>query len=673
MTAETQNTSAYVREIDGLRAMAVLSVMLFHLDKNLLPGGFVGVDVFFVISGYVVSRALAARQPRSFGIYLGEFFSRRFVRILPALVVCLTLVSLITVLFIPSSWLSSTTEKTGLWAFFGASNFALTIFHDAYFSPQVDYNPFTHTWSLAVEEQFYLILPLVLLVWIKWRTNVGWKLLLAQFLLPALAVGSLYIAYVMGIRRPDWAYYMLPARFWELAAGVMLFQLQSRGGLKVGTSPMGATLTLALGTVVMFLGFWFADSEHFPYPWALLPVAGTLLILASLSPATTNTSVFHRFYGHGLCVYVGKISYSLYLWHWPVYALFRWTLGLEGIVTMAPAVVITFALAMMSYHFVELPVRNSLWISRKPTAQRLLGGIAMVFAFFMASALIFWQREHISLSVTADTQNWYPEDYPVADAADSPKPFVGRTIFAVGDSHASAYTTMLSESHQRLGPDFRIIGIGACNIGNLRAPMPGDEVCPKKPEELLALLKQEAKPGDIVFFSSLRSYRLVDQWVIFGYESALAKSLGPKVDQTRLQALKETSDLIRSLREMDLNVLIDAPKPVLQAPAFRCSDWFNRHNPICRLGDKTDRAFLLKMREPVMLSLAELQTRFDNVTVWDPFPILCPGDVCSAYDTDGLPVFFDGDHLSAHGNRMLYPEFEKILRQIWDTGNDIPR
>jgi len=365
MTVETRIASAYIREIDGLRAFAVLSVILFHLDEQLLPGGFSGVDVFFVISGYVVSRALASRKPSSLGNYLSHFFARRFVRILPALLVCLTITSLATALFIPDSWLSSTIEKTGLWAFFGASNFALTIFQDDYFSPRVEYNPFTHTWSLAVEEQFYLILPLVLLVWLKWHTKNGWKLLPAIFLLPALAAGSLYIAYNMGIQRPDWAYYMLPSRFWELAAGVMLFQLQSLGCLTVRTTPTVPRLAIAIGTVFMFLGFWFCDGKKFPYPWALLPVGGTLLILSSLSDPTKNTSVVHRIYGHWLSVYIGKISYSLYLWHWPVFALFRWTLGLEGAITMLPAVFVTFALSMMSYHFVELPVRNSQWIVRR--------------------------------------------------------------------------------------------------------------------------------------------------------------------------------------------------------------------------------------------------------------------------------------------------------------------
>ena len=335
---------------------------------------------------------------------------------------------------------------------------------------------------------------------------------------------------------------------------------------------------------------------------------------------------------------------------------------------MLPAVVITFALAMMSYHFVELPVRRNRWITSQPAGCRLLAGIAIVLALYTVSTQAFLERERISLSVTADTQTWYPYDYPAADVPEGPKPYAGKTIFVIGNSHATAYTTMLAESRERLGAGIRIFETGACNMGNVRVPIGRDQACWQKSEELLALIRREAKPGDIVFFASLRSLRLINQWDIVGYDSVLAQSLSASVDQARLQALEEISDAIRRLREMDVNVLIDAPKPVFQAPPFRCSDWFNLHNPICRLGDKTDRAFLLRMRGPVMQSLAELQSRFDNVTIWDPFPVLCPGKVCSAYDTDGRPMFFDGDHLSAHGNRILYPEFKKMLQQIWGTG-----
>lgn len=148
----------YIPAIDGIRAIAVLAVMVYHLNASWLPGGFAGVDVFFVISGYVVARSLAGRTNEPFGRFLLGFYSRRIRRIVPALLVCLLATTMLTILFIPESWLSSTTSQVGLYAFFGLSNFALVWFQDDYFSPRAEFNPFVHTWSLGVEEQFYSLL-----------------------------------------------------------------------------------------------------------------------------------------------------------------------------------------------------------------------------------------------------------------------------------------------------------------------------------------------------------------------------------------------------------------------------------------------------------------------------------------------------------------------------------
>src|SRR5690554_3169726 len=175
----------YVPAIDGLRAIAVLAVMVYHLNTSWLPGGFAGVDVFFVISGYVVSRSLVGRTGESFGQFLAGFYSRRIRRIIPALIVCLLVTSLFTVLFIPESWLSSTIRQVGLYAFFGLSNLALVWYQDDYFSPRAEFNPFVHTWSLGVEEQFYFIFPVLMFFWFRYCGQPGSSLaLLGRLLFP---------------------------------------------------------------------------------------------------------------------------------------------------------------------------------------------------------------------------------------------------------------------------------------------------------------------------------------------------------------------------------------------------------------------------------------------------------------------------------------------------------
>lgn len=178
----------YVAGIDGLRAIAVLAVIVFHVDfLRFLPGGFTGVDMFFVISGYVISRSLAQTSGLPLRTFLLEFYQRRLLRILPALLLVLTASVLMSALIIPPVWLSSQNEDTGLAAFVGLSNLVLAWQTDTYFSPKAEFNPYLHTWSLGVEEQFYLLLPTVILLWLRYRENS----VIARCLLPALTLASL--------------------------------------------------------------------------------------------------------------------------------------------------------------------------------------------------------------------------------------------------------------------------------------------------------------------------------------------------------------------------------------------------------------------------------------------------------------------------------------------------
>src|SRR5688572_19755919 len=195
----------YFPHIDGLRALAVLAVIAYHLDARLLPGGFTGVDVFFVISGFVVSASMAHFAGPKPLEYLGYFYARRIRRIAPALVVCLMVTGLASALFIPQAWLSDTSNAVGRWAFVGLSNFVLLRTDGDYFSPKVEFNPYTHTWSLGVEEQFYVLFPLLFFAWAFGRR--GRLLSMALFATGLLAS----FAYVAAVSKdqPALAFYML--------------------------------------------------------------------------------------------------------------------------------------------------------------------------------------------------------------------------------------------------------------------------------------------------------------------------------------------------------------------------------------------------------------------------------------------------------------------------------
>ncbi|HBZ93769.1 MAG TPA: acyltransferase, partial [Pseudomonas sp.] len=210
----TGSPARYYPYIDGLRALAVLSVLVYHLHGPWLPGGFVGVDVFFVISGFVVSASIASFKGQGLWQFLAYFYARRIRRIFPALIACLLITSLASALFIPSIWLSEVNQRTGIYAFFGLSNFILAQTGRDYFAPTTEFNPYTHTWSLAVEEQFYLVFPFLFLAWLSGPR--GRKL--SVLLFAATAAASVVLAGWQSQANPTQAYFLTPARFWELAA-----------------------------------------------------------------------------------------------------------------------------------------------------------------------------------------------------------------------------------------------------------------------------------------------------------------------------------------------------------------------------------------------------------------------------------------------------------------------
>lgn len=654
----------HIDEIDGLRAVAVISVILFHLKASLLPGGFSGVDVFFVISGYVVCGSLAKQNFSDFWKFILDFYARRILRIYPALVTCLVVTTILQVLFVPQSWLSQASVKTGLFAFLGLSNFALIWFNDGYFSPRVEFNAFTHTWSLAVEEQFYLLFPILFYVWIKgFKSNTFIGGVYKNLILILLLASSL-IAIFQTSSDPDKAYYLLPSRFWELAAGALLYILHFQKKLVSSTKSVNE-ITIALGLILIMLGFIYASPNKFPFPWALMPVLGTLLTINGVVSTSDNKPFLNSLLNNKWIVYIGKLSFSLYLWHWPIIVIFRWTVGIDKPETMFAVIVFTVVLSIFSFHFVEQRFRKTTFITSKTNQYIFSRGITTIFLLSILTAGIFKAQPFLSLSVTSDQYNWYANAHDQTPISNHYKsvgsPFQNHTLYVLGDSHAGAYSTMLNMLEQELGVNVKIYSKGGCPVANLLSTSPD---CSKDIQENISKIKREAIQGDIVFLASLRMNRLADQWTTFD-DSVVQEAQSSQASLIkRNDALQQAKSIIEDFQSVGLTVLIDAPKPIFKSPPFRCSDWFNSKNPICNAGTEIRREFLLNHREPAMLSLSALKKQNAKLVVWDPFPILCPTETCSAFDNN-IPIFFDADHLSGHGNRILYPSFNALIKSVW--------
>lgn len=345
------NTFGYVKGIDGMRAIAVLAVILFHLNSNFLPVGFVGVDIFFVISGFVISQSLYSNDCSTLKQYILLFYKRRILRIFPVLLFCILVTSFFSIFFIPQGfWLSDSNLLTALSAIFGVSNIYLVKFADGYFSSRIPFNPFVHTWSLAVEEQFYFIFPILFFFWKKNQQGYGYYFKnIPKYSLFLLVGISLVLSAYETESSPDRAYYLLISRFWELGLGGLTFQILNNH--KSLNKTIG-DLALFFGFILVIVGSLFADKIRFPYPWAMAPAFGSSLMISGLIFGSTNNLLQIILKSHILS-FIGKISYSLYLWHWPVVVLFNWTVGLEDIRYVLMAICITFSFSFFSYFILK--------------------------------------------------------------------------------------------------------------------------------------------------------------------------------------------------------------------------------------------------------------------------------------------------------------------------------
>ncbi len=354
----------YRADLDGLRAVAVVPVILFHLGFPYTPGGYIGVDVFFVLSGYLITRQIALELDQGRFSLLG-FYDRRIRRLFPALFAMLFVSTIIALFVLLPRDLDGFGESL-VAAVLSISNFYFWSERD-YFSPAAETMPLLHTWSLAVEEQFYILFPaLLLLAWPFGRTHVRHGLIALAALSFAASIWTTRAA-------PDAAFYLLPTRAWELLIGSLL-------ALSPVATPIPARLrTLATSIGLAGIGaavFTYHAGTRFPGFAAALPAVGCALIIwagqapltSSANPPAPSRPLVIRLLAWRPLVFVGLISYSLYLWHWPLIVFARHWLPEPLTPTQAALVALaTFCIACVSWKFIEQPLRRggSLWTTPK--------------------------------------------------------------------------------------------------------------------------------------------------------------------------------------------------------------------------------------------------------------------------------------------------------------------
>ncbi|MEB3199281.1 MAG: acyltransferase family protein [Synechococcaceae cyanobacterium] len=533
----------YRADVDGLRAVAVLAVIANHFSDRALANGFLGVDIFFVISGFVITGSFAHHRARGPLDFLLGFYSRRIQRLLPALLVYLAITA--PLLCLVSSQPGASLE-VGLWALPGLANIALRNASSNYFASATQLNPFTHTWSLGVEEQFYLLFPL--LAWfsgfVPGRRQGRRIMAAALLLLGAASLLSFVQRYPSDLAS---AYYLMPSRFWELAAGALL-------ALLLAWRPaLLQRLPAALPGLLLLLVLAWPGLPGLTATLAAVPLSA--LLIGSLHPGDPVHALLCR----PRLVGLGLLSYSLYLWHWGVLSLSRWTLGIHPW-TVPFQLLAMLLLAWLSYRFVETPLRRRPWSPRRSRIVALgLGAAAAVAALLTALRQEPLQRRLFSGQGAPPAAAALPPAAPgcnvshqgPAAAGYGPAcgfPPRGRrpTLYLAGDSHIDQFRPALAALARSGGLGFRAVVGDGCMLPGTVTILPGSPCLPLQRLSQQMLLRS-VQPGDRVFLGSAVYSYFSGEMYPAGRATLLSSDRGQPIRVDRAGGLY--ADQLRQLAE----------------------------------------------------------------------------------------------------------------------------
>lgn len=667
----------FIGGIGGLRALAVLSVVLFHVDPHWLPGGFVGVDVFFVISGFVVAHSVWDLRVASFRDYFCWFYRRRFLRILPAIYLYVPVVVALGILVLPTSDVTRYVEMTGVASLFGASNVVLLWKAGSYFATSSEYNTFTHTWSLAVEEQYYVLFP-VFSYWLIVKRPANprlWKRFFAAAVV--LCLLSLACAWYFTHRWPAFAFYMLPTRLWELGIG---FLLRYQGWRLVrGAAVSGRSIIVAACSVpvlgALLASFIVTSADAFPWPGALVPCFATAALIAIVWLAPGGW--LDRLLRLPVLRFFGDLSYSLYLWHWGVVVLMRWTIGIDTLPLQLFAIALMLVLALMSYHLVERPLRHDhrLLALDPPKFFALYAAVGVAIAVVCLGLL--HEKPRLGLAASNRAEIWDPSHVPGKEPAGT-CPIARRSvdfgtgwkityhpacasvaprrIFVIGDSHAGAYQLMLNHVAARRATAITLYWTGGCRVIDINAA-PLFAGCAAFRDAALAEVRAAARPGDVLFLPGLYTPLYRNIW---DEHVPADKGLGKTELPLDPAKIAQSQAVLGGFLKQGVAIIMEAPKPGMPTALFRCADWFNRNNDYCRPGWSVPRAEIEQRRSRPLAALVAIQRGLPAIRLWDPLPSLCDADFCNGYK-NGKPLYYDTHHLTAFGDELLLPDFLATL------------
>ena len=621
-------------------------MIVFHAGLP-LPGGFTGVDVFFVISGFVIS-GLILRHQSGGGFRYATFYAKRAQRLLPALFLMIIVVFIASLLFQSPFGAQETTAATGIGAALISANVVITRELGGYFSTEAAANPLLHTWSLSVEEQFYAVFPLLLMLGLAWGARAGRTSSIRNAVLVVSALSL--VSFIFGVAltfgwipfglttQPEtWAFYLSPARAWEFGVGALL--ALGLWGRHSHMTPRLASVVGSLGAILLVTSF-FVISEGTPFPGiaALVPVMGTAALIAAGSvrnPVSQSISIRPL-------VRIGDWSYSLYLWHWPfiVFAVLLWPGAWAPIV----AAMLSFIPAIASFHLVEDPIRRR----RILHARILIWSVALSGAVILAG-LGLWragpslvpgiaslneQRQVPTISQTngcfipnrfqegsADVylrECWFPAPDPVG------------WVLLAGDSHASHISNAVIRVANDAGLSVFTLTGGACPFVRGQLAYSDVDNCEAMNDFLWNMVESTDPPAAVVLGS---------KGVPEGATDTLRTLTEMGIPTAWLRTVPRWAPLEQGLQTLPctggmVNFSCDSPRSVVETNAA-----------------------------DTRLEEQSLLAAFPDTVPIDVQEVFCNGSRCSPI-SQGLLRYLDNEHLNGYGSELLMPQMRSAFRSL---------
>lgn len=619
----------YRSELDGLRAIAVLAVLVNHATPQWLNSGFLGVDVFFVISGYVVARSWQSRQHSN----SKDFYRRRLRRLQPALIATLIGVSILS---LPLTLLTPANQITAISALIGISNLTMLNQSLDYFGAAAAHNPFTHTWSLGIEEQFYLIFPLVI--------N-------RRRLLSILCTAALVLWLFLQLQQPEASFFLMPARFWELSLGIMLLQFE-----QINHPPPSGMSTLGLaGLLIAFC---------MPLSLQIITTPFAVLSSAILINGLTESNWLKSSFQTAQLVAVGKRAYGIYLWHWPLLVLGRAQWPDEELLNTAMPLALTFIIAWISYRWLEQPLRRGDWGFKAAAA------LMTTSAAFLAS--IGWLSSQVKVGPTWATFSASHRQALTAQQCHSSKRSDALSqclrsdsnllpkIALIGDSHAAHLQPLLE------GFKLEVLQLTDRNLPNLwlgrscREPA----YCMNK-AQVIQQLDRVLNPGSLVILG-LSPRRLSGRQHTASQTKALISQL-----EDSLTAL---IDLVK--KHQSQLILLGGLPQTSCPPGLGMDVLFNRGgskevDKLC--SPSTTQA---KKQNQLQLDLYNsLKAKHHkHVDIFNSLPLFCDNAICSLTNRGNQLLIWDElAHLTPAGLKKIRdPLQEKIKSKLEKQAKSIP-